>query len=491
MHFAGDDVRGSGGDRSARRRIRRRGGRQLGQGLLLALCCLCLGYGLAVLSAVPVEAETLRRALSHAYNYSPTLKAQRAALRVTDEEMARARSGFRPTVTGQYDKTLTDTRSRPASAFDGRTNADSFRIDFSQPVFRGFRTINSVREADANIFAGREGLRLAEQRVLLDAVTAFMDVVRDHNIVRHRRGNVRNLERQLQAARDRLEVGEATRTDVAQAQARLAQARSLLAAARGNLRASKASYRQYVGKEARNLRRPRNLEAMLPRSLAEALRVGTRENPEILQAIFLEKAARHAIDRINGEFLPEVSVQASYQKQWDPLPTVDERDTVTVTGQVRVPLYQAGEVSARSRQSVNLASQRRREVAAAREKVKAQIIAAWAQRQAARAQVQSDLAQVRANRTALEGVREELKEGQRSVLNLLDAEQELVASLVALEGSQRDLVVTAFNLVAAIGRLTAADLRLDVELYDPQAHYRDVKRKIWGPGRYGQDAYDY
>ncbi len=448
-----------------------------------------LGIGFSA-SMEEVHAETLRGALAKAYNFSPTLKAQRAALRGEDEKVPLARSGFRPTITSSYTGTYTDQKTRPASSTDGSNWSDSFRINFSQPVFRGFRTINAIREADALVYAGREDLRQTEQTVLLDAVTAYMNVVRDQAIVRHRERNVENLARQLQASKDRLAVGEATRTDVAQSKARLALGRSQLSAARGNLRASKAAYIQVIGTSPRSLRRPGDLSHLLPPNLNAALAAGRRDNPEILAAIFREKAARHALDKINGEFLPEVSVQAEYQKLRDPSPLVQEQDVLTVTGQVSIPLYQAGAVSARSRQGMHIASQRQREVDAARERVKAAIISAWAQRQAALAQVRSDRLQVEANRVALAGVREELKEGQRSVLDVLNTETDLINSLVALENSRRDLVVSTFRLLSAVGRLSAADLGLSVALYDPSAHYNEVRRKWWGPGRYGQDPYD-
>lgn len=449
-------------------------------------CChfsfLLVLTGLWLGSVHTADAETLRSALASAYLSNPTLSAERARLRATDEEHPRARSSMRPTITGTIDRTFTYTRTRPSARTDGRNASTGFAINLTQPIFRGFRTINAIRGADATIFAGREALRQVEQTTLLNAVTAYMDVVRDRAIVRHRVRNLEVLTQQLRATKDRLDAGEATKTDVAQARAARAAAQSQLALARANLDGSRARYQQVVGNRPLHPVAPRHLEGILPRSLTQALKVGLRDHPNIVQAEFLEKAAHYSVLTIRGELLPEFNLRAGYSKTFDPSRFTDQQDVGTIVGEVRVPLYQGGAVYARTRQAMETQAQRRREIDAARTQVRSEIVTAWAQHIAAKSSVVSTKAQVAANVIALSGVRAEQKEGQRSVLDVLRAERDLVNSKVTLEGAKRDQVVSAFTLLSAMGHLTAAELRLAVSYYDPRAHYEAVKHKWIGLG---------
>jgi outer membrane protein len=464
-----------------------------------------------------VSAETLKEALTAAYLFNPTLKAARAQLRAIDENVPRAKSGQRPRIDAFADQRFQDTAVRtrrggadadgfvpilpdanPASAptstiplnsftgagVGGRSGSTewprSYSLQLQQNIFDGFQTRNAVSGAKALVEAGREDLRSTEQQILLDATTAFMDVVRDQAILELRENNVKVLSEQLRATEDRFQVGEVTRTDVAQARARLSSARSELSAARANLQVSRANYQRLIGNPPSNLRAPTLPGKLIPASLEEAIVTGERLNPTILASIFRERAALHEIKQIKGELLPRVDLQATYTNSFNTSATTREIDDTTVVASVSVPLYEGGEVYARARQAQQTRSQRLQQIDEAREQVRANVISAWGQVLATRAQIVSDQASVEANRIALEGVREEERVGQRTVLDVLDAEQFFLNSQVALVTSRRDSVVASFQLLTAIGRLTAYDISLQAELYDPAAHYSEVKDKWIG-----------
>ena len=432
-------------------------------------------------------AETMHNALVSAYNTNPRLDAERARQLATDEEVPRARSGFRPTISGSantgFNSSNTGIRTPGGvvgSTNDGFTYPKGYALSLAQSIFAGFRTLNSVREAEAAVEAGREDLRVIEQTTLLNAATAYMDVIRDQAIVRLRENNVRVLSKDLSAAKDRFDVGEVTKTDVAQARARRAGAVSTLDLAKANLRTSRATYEQVVGHPPSRLRAPRNIMHLMPGTLTEAINIGDAEHPTIMAAAFREIVARHAIDRIRGELLPEVNLEASYSRNWDTSRLTHDTETTTVTGRVTVPFYRGGEVSARVRQAKHTRDQRRREVDLASTQVKSGVVAAWSRLQAARAQIRSDRTQVEANRVALAGVREEEKVGQRTVLEVLNAEQELLNSQVSLETTRRDLTVAHYALLAAIGRLTVVRLGLLTAQYDPTQHLDTVRHNWFG-----------
>ncbi len=427
----------------------------------------------------PASAETLREALASTYKLNPRLDAERARLRATDEEVPRAKSGYRPSIIGSADFGLQRSNTDPPSAGDGETHPKGYSVTMAQPVFRGFRTINTVRQAEALVRSGRETLRLTEQQVLLEAVTAYMDVVRDQAIVKLRENNVRVLSRELKATQDRFAVGEVTRTDVAQSQARRAGSVSALDAARANLKTSLASYQRVVGHPAGRLHDPGPNGRQIPAALETAIRIAHAEHPNVVASLYREQAARHAVDIILGEKLPEFRVEATYSQRYDSSRFVDQSESASVTGRVTVPFYQGGEVDARVRQAKHTHVSRLQEIQQARTETRASVVAAWSVWTAARAQLQSDQAQVTANRIALTGVREEEKVGQRTLLDVLNAEQELLNAEVTLVGTKRNLVVASYTLLAAIGRLNVVDLALVSKAYDPQAHYHEVRRK-WG-----------
>ena len=429
------------------------------------------------------SAETLTEVLSATYRYSPRIDAERARLRASDEDVARAMSGYRPTVTGGADVNYQKTTVGPPSSTTV-THPRGYRIDFTQPVFTGFQTRNAVNESEAKVRAARETLRNTEQAVLLDAVTAFVDVLRDQAIVRLNERNVRVLSKELDATQQRFSVGEVTKTDVAQARARRAGAVSALNLARANLKTSRANFKQVVGHPASHLVAPKNYTRGIPATLEEATAVARQENPNVVIALYQEQAARFSVSRIRGELLPSIQLEASYSDRFGQGGSTgfgfNDTETTTVTGRLTVPFYQGGEVHARVRQAKQTNISFIQEIKQARVTAEATVVGAWAQLTAARAQLVSDRVQVDSNRIALAGVREEERVGQRDLLDVLNAEQEYVNSQVNLEATKRNLVVNAYTLLQAVGRLDVLTLGAAGQIYDPEAHYYEVRRRWWG-----------
>jgi len=439
-----------------------------------AIACLtaAIGGGSPVLAG-----ETLKQALTSAYSTNPHLDAERARLRAVDEEGPKARAGWKPIVNGRATYGFYNRESKPVSTSDGRGEQSSYGLTLSQPLFTGFRTRNAVSEAEARIRAAREKLRGVEATTLLAAATAYADVVRDQQLVALNQKNVDVLMQELRAAETRRAVREITLTDVAQARARHAGALSALDLARANLRSSRADFRRVVGHVPGRLSRPRVVSKLLPRSLREAVKIGLVESPLVGAALYEEQAARFSVDKVWGELLPQVRLEANYDRNFGVSNFVSQQDAATIMGRVTVPLYQGGETRARVRQAKHTHVSRIQEIEQARSDARANITSAWSQLMAARARLQSDNVQVSAAKLALDGVRTEEKVGQRSLLDVLNAEQEVVQARTALARTQRDTIVAHFSLLGAIGRLDASYLTLDTEHYDPVAHYEEAKNK--------------
>ncbi len=436
--------------------------------------------GLFCLAPNSARAETLKTILSSTYLGNPTINAERAKLRALDEENPRARSGYRPKVNFNADITSQNVKTRPPLATDGQRRHGGYTVSLVQPLFRGLRTINSIRRADASIYAGREDLRSVEQNVFLDAVTAYVDVIRDRAIVRLRRNNVSVIAEQKRATNDRFTVGEVTKTDVAQANARYSGAVSDLNLARANLKTRRAVYEQIIGRRPNGLKSPGGIVKYLPRSLTGSLKRGMHEHPSILGATYREISATHSIHVIRGEFLPEINLEGSWTRRYHPADGIDQQRTGIVKGTFKMPFYAGGEISARVRQAKQTVLQRRQELQAVKRRVRADVISSWGQVSSIVAKLSADRAQVSATKIALDGVEEEEKVGQRTVLDVLDAQQEYLNAQVSLAVTQRDLVVARFRLLAATGRLSAVELGLKVRRYQSAAHYEHVERKWIG-----------
>lgn len=453
------------------------------------------------------NAETLEQALADAYLINPGLNAERARLRATDEQVAIAKAGLRPNISWQGEANYNNRNSSPdfrrlrptespssaissintavASGFiGGDVISQSLNSTFSltQPLFEGFKNLNAIRQAKATVQAGRESLRNIEQNVLLEAATDYVNVVRDVATVRLRENNVKVLTEQLKETKDRFDVGEVTRTDVAQAEARLADANATLALAQSNLKTSRALYEQVIGHPPGNLVTPPTIRHLLPATLNDAMTLGDGENPLILAAIYSEEASVYNIEELMANLLPTVTLDASFE---DLFPkshglAVDEIQTTTVTGTVHVPLYQGGGPSAQVRQAKETNNQLKKEVEDARLRVHANVLSQWGTLQSTAAEIASAQESVSANKIALTGVQEEEKVGQRTTLDVLNAQLELVTSQIALVTALRDRIVAEYSLYAAIGRMDAQTLGLPVPYYDPIEHYEIVKNKWFG-----------
>jgi outer membrane protein len=432
---------------------------------------------------VPFEAsaETLESALARAYTGNPTLGAQRASVRATDENVPRALSGYRPRVSATADA--------GASYSEGRANSRDFAnpsyprgvgLQVDQTLFNGFRTFNATRQAESQVLGSREALRNVEQSVLLDGTTAYMNVLRDTAVLNLQRNNVEVLEEQLRQVRDRFNVGEVTRTDVAQAESRLALSRAQVSAAESNLRASIARYRQVIGVEPRQLAPGRPADRLLPRSLDSALQIGLAEHPAIKSALHAIDVAELQVKVTEGELYPSVGVSGNVAERWDVTGLGDQRFTASAVARLTVPIYEGGEVYARVRQAKETAGQRRIEAEVSRDQVRAQVISTWGALEASRAQILASQAQVEAAEVALSGVREEARVGQRTTLDVLNAQQELLAARVNLITAQRDRVVNSYAVVQAIGRLSTRGLGLNIAQYSAKEHFDQVKDLWWG-----------
>lgn len=430
--------------------------------------------------------------MAAAYLGNPVLQGERARQRATDEQVPQALSGWRPTVIlsgdGGYEwgRRRVKTPLPPPRFGEEITDVSSddhtparFAIGLSQPIFRGFRTISETERAEANVAAGQQDLLAIEQQVLLDVTAAYMDVLRAREIVALRQRSATALGEQLRGADARFSVGEITRTDVEQARARLSRAEADQAVARANLAAAAAAYVQVVGHEPGTLRYP-DLGKLIPASLEQALAMANELNPLLLAAAFNAEAARHQIDFVQAGLLPTVSLEAEFSASHEPQPRVLSSQEGSVLGVLQVPLYEAGLISSQVREAKQLASQRRLQIIEAGRAVRESVVRTWNIFVSSAQTIASLQAQVTANELALEGVNQEALVGTRTTLDVLDAEQELVQSQVALANARRDRVVAAFQLIATTGRLTAPYLGLAVPYYDPDGHYLKTRYRAYG-----------
>jgi len=307
-----------------------------------------------------------------------------------------------------------------------------------------------------------------------------MNVLRDTAILNLNRNNVEVLEEQLRQTRDRFQVGEVTRTDVAQAEARLSQAQSQAILAESNLKTSVARFRQNIGVEPRQLAPGRPIENLLPKSLSVALTGALSNHPAIIAALHGVDAAELQVKVTESDLYPTFGVTGTVQQRYDSTLFGDNRLSASIVGALTIPIYEGGQVYARTRQAKETAGQRRIDVDTQRDTVRAAVVSAWGGLDAAKAQIVAAQAQVEAASTALAGVREEAKVGQRTTLDVLNAQQELVIARSTLVTAQRDRVVASYAVLSAIGRLSSQTLKLKAETYDARQHYDQVKGLWWG-----------
>jgi outer membrane protein len=453
-----------------------------GRSGLLRSLLTAAAMGAALIASAPgVAAETLFDALAKAYQQNPALRAERARQRATDELVPQALSGWRPTVTAQGQVEASDTHTKTAvGVVKDHVVTPSVSIQLSQPLFRGFRTVNGVKQAEASVDAGRQDLLVQELSTLFNTVQAYMGVIRDREILALRQRDVTFLQEQLRAANQRFEVGEITRTDVAQARSSLAQSRGAVASARANLTSSIATYLRFVGKPPGKLAYPR--VAPLPKSLDAAQAVASDINPNILSAAYNEIAATYNIEVVRGQLLPELSLQATASAVENPSESTDRSRSASIAGVLTVPIYEGGLVYSQVREAKQLASQRRLLVIETGRGVREAVSNAWANYLASTQLISANRTQVEAARLALEGVQQEYLVGSRTTLDVLNAQSALITSRLALVQAQSDQIVASYDVLASIGRLTARHLRLRTPYYDVKENYRAVRNKWIGTG---------
>ncbi len=437
----------------------------------------------------PARAESMSSALSRAYRVNPDLNQERAGVRAQDENIPRATAAYRPTVsgTGQYGYNYVSEVGTgvvfgvPGTKFRASTEPGTFGLTLTETVFNGNRNYNGVRQAESNVFGARENLRNTEQNVLQNGATAYMNVLRDTAILELRKNNIIVLEEQLRQTRDRFNVGEVTRTDVAQAASSLASARSDYFTAQANLETSIANYHQVIGVDPVRLEPARSVESLLPRTLPAAIDVALAEHPGVQAALHAVDAAALQVKLVEGELYPTVTVNGSVNQNYNYEGAPGFRlFNGSVMGQVTVPIYTGGEVDARARQSKELLAQAQLNADLQRDSVRASVVSNWGLLETAKAVIKSDEAAVKSAEIALEGVREEAKVGQRTTLDVLNAQQTLLNARVSLVSAQRDRVVASYATLAAVGELAASNLNLDVQQYDPTIHFDQVKDKWIG-----------
>jgi outer membrane protein len=444
--------------------------------------------------AVPASAqETLSGALTRAYVSTPELNAQRANVRAIDELVPQALAGYRPRITGTADvgrihnetinpafSSTTGTRAGRKTHSNDTFSARGVGVQVDQTLFNGFRTENSTRAAESQILGARETLRNTEQNVLLNAATAYMNVLRDTALLNLQRNNVEVLEEQLRQTRDRFRVGEVTRTDVAQSESRLALARSQASAAEGNLKASIATYRQRVGVEPKRLSPAQSIEAIIPKSIDVAVQNALSNHPAIIASLHGVDSQQLQVKVVESELYPTVSLQGNLSKRWESTSSDSEAYSASVIARLSVPIYEGGQVYSRVRQAKETLGERRIQVDQQRDVVRQAVVASWSGLQSAKAQIIASQAQVAASEIALAGVREEAKVGQRTTLDVLNSQQELLIARSNLVTAQRDRVVASYNVLASIGKLSAQSLSLKTATYSPKVHYDQVRDKWIG-----------
>jgi len=438
-----------------------------------------LALGLAV-----AQAETIGGALTKAYLSNPDINAQRAAVRASDENVPKANAGYLPTVQGTANAGVLDSQVQGGGFLSGTQllAPRGVGVTVQENLFNGNKTYNSVRSAESTVLGQREQLRFTEQTTLLNGLTYYMNVMRDTATLELDRNNVEVLKEQLRQTKDRFNVGEVTRTDVAQAEAALAQAQATALLAVSTLQGSISSYRQVVGDQPRSLAPVAPVAKLLPSNLTQAIAISQVEHPAITASLHGVDIALLNVKISEAALYPSVNIQGSIVQGYDQqsLPFGSKTFAGSVVGNVTIPIYDGGGSFASIRQAKEQVSQQELSADSQREKVRAAVVAAWYANANALGVVHAAKAQVQAAEVALAGVREEAKVGQRTTLDVLNAQQTLLQARVALVNAQHDQVVDSYTLLSAIGRLSVRALGLSVAEYDPRTHFDLVKTKQFG-----------
>lgn len=435
-----------------------------------------------------VSAETLAGAMAKAYQNNPDLNAARASLRAIDENVTIAKAGMRPRVSlvtqSELNRTNLDVGSRNFFGQRGSRRTQSFEssygITITQQIFDGFQTLYRVKAAEANVLANRESLRANEISILLAAVESYANIARDQQIVTIRKQNIAFLQEQLKAAGARLDVGEGTRTDVSLAEADLAAAKALLTAAVSQLKQSEAAYVQIVGEMPKGIKQPASAKKAMPASLDQAVATGMQENPNILAAMRSVDAAGYNVKVAEGTMLPGVSLQGDVYKSVNSEEGPADNLSSSLSARLTVPLYQGGAEYGQIRQAKEQLGQRQILVDSARMDVQRTIVSAYAQFEASVASIAAIGTQIEAANMALEGVIEERNVGQRTTLDVLNVQQNVLDAREDLAIAQRNAVVASYSVLASTGNLTVRSQDLNVAEYRSEVHYEAVKDKWFG-----------
>jgi outer membrane protein len=429
--------------------------------------------------ALPAHSDTMESALLRAYRNNPQLNAQRAFVRATDENVPQALAGYRPkvaaTLSGGYQYTDETSASGSVKIFAGPQSPHAIGLTATQTLYNGNQTANKTRAAESQVFGAREGLRLLEQSVLLAAATIYMDYLRDAAILEVQRSNTKVLELTLRQTRDRYSAGLVTPTDVAQSEAQLAAAKSQELAAESTLTTTRANFRRIIGIEPANLAPASPVDRYLPVTVGGAIELARRENPNVTSAMYGIDVSFLTVKINEGALLPTVTLQATVQKGWQQTITQEKAFTAAATAQLNVPVYQGGAEYSLIRQSKETLEQQRLTMEQVRDQARADLVTAWGQLAAGKAQVTAAQSLVQASEIAYLGTTKEAQVGQRTVIDILNAQQALVNARVTLVTAQHDRVVASYAVLNAIGRLSPLVLHLSTQTYDPSVHYQQVR----------------
>jgi len=461
----------------------------VGATVAIAGALLC---GPQALFSQPALADTLEQALTYAYVNNPQINSQRAVVRATDEGVPTALAGYRPkvTVTANAGTQSLSTTIREigsttpigaAASYFTQSGVNAPRgvgATVTQNVLNGFQTSNRTRLAESQVLAARETLRNIEQTVLVNAATAYMNLLRDGGVLELQRSNLEVLTEQLRQTKARLESGNVTATDVSQAEARLNVGRTALFTAEANYASSRAVYRQVIGLEPGRLAPAAPVDRFVPNNLPAAMAAGIAQSPLVITAQHNVDVAIHQVKVAEGALYPTLSVQGSVQQSYEQTLTQIRSFDGQLVAQYTAPIYQGGAEYAAIRQAKETQGQKQLDLNVARDQARVSVAQAWAQLEASKQAIESSKNQVKAAEAALNGVREEARLGQRTTLDVLNAQQELVNARIALVVSQRDRLVNSYTLLASTGRLAPQVIGLNVPIYDPQVHYHQV-RDAW------------
>ncbi len=444
---------------------------------------ICLAAVTCAAFAVPAaHAESLPEALGKAYQTNPQLNAERARQRATDENVPQALAGYRPQIVASLSAGLQAVRDLLPNNVIQSANLKPWQIGVTvtQTLFNGFKTANSVRVAELQVSSGREALRNTGQGVLLDAVTAYTNVLANQSLVEAQRANVAFLRETQSITQKRLNAGDVTPTDTAQAEARLNRGLSDLNAAEVALAISQATYTQVIGNPPSALQPAQTVDRFGPRSREDATQIAFTQHPAVMAAGFDVDVASTTIRVAEGSLLPTVTVQGSASKSRDNDPTLGTRgtDQASVVGQLNQPIYDGGTAASQTRQAKEVASQSRMVLEQVRSQARTAAVSAWVANEGAKIAVSAAESEVRAAGVALQGVQKEAAGGQRTTVDVLNSQQDLIQAKARLIGAQRDRVISSYTLLSAIGRLDVKTLSLNTPDYLPDVHYHQV-RDAW------------